>query len=347
MLEALPFIVCSNPHISSTLHAHRDSLHKLVSVQKPTTMQENQHFAGVLEDLVARHADDVPTMAKGFQECSRYISSQDMTDFLDRAIRNRISVRLIAEQHCAISLMLNQPEGRDISIVDMHCSPQMMVEKAGHFVGQLCESTLGATPGIVIDGHTDATFATVPIHLEYILTEVLKNSFRATVEHHHRTHRSQSDRTPIPPVQVTLCSPSPLNPAQQSHPRFFSIRVRDQGGGVSPENMARIFSYAFTTTAKGLDGDDDNIGGPYAAQHIGGMAAVDSDAGGGDLFGEITSKGLQTGLGTLSGLGYGLPMSKLYASFFGGSLELFTLEGWGSDVLIKMRCLEEMGDAVI
>lgn len=59
--------------------------------------------------------------------------------------------------------------------------------------------------------------------------------------------------------------------------------------------MARIFSYAFTTTAKGLDGDDDNIGGPYAAQHIGGMAAVDSDAGGGDLFGEITSKGLQTG----------------------------------------------------
>lgn len=65
MLEALPFIVCSNPHISSTLHAHRDSLHKLVSVQKPTTMQENQHFAGVLEDLVARHADDVPTMAKG------------------------------------------------------------------------------------------------------------------------------------------------------------------------------------------------------------------------------------------------------------------------------------------
>lgn len=90
-----------------------------------------------------------------------------MTDFLDRAIRNRISVRLIAEQHCAISLMLNQPEGRDISIVDMHCSPQMMVEKAGHFVGQLCESTLGATPGIVIDGHTDATFAHVTFYYLY------------------------------------------------------------------------------------------------------------------------------------------------------------------------------------
>ena len=128
--------------------------------------------------------------------------------------------------------------------------------------------------------------------------------------------------------------------------------MRDQGGGVPPSNMARIFSYAFTTAGRGAatdngshSGDD---GGPYAAQHIGGGAAVEGDSGGGNIFDEITGKGLQTGMGTIAGLGYGLPMSRLYAKcvphlicssitpefelsdrYFGGSLDFFSLDGWG------------------
>jgi len=88
-------------------------------------------------------------------------------------------------------------------------------------------------------------------------------------------------------------------------------------------------------------------GGPYAAQHVGGVAgAVDdgmaeNDGSSSGLFGEITSKGLQTGLGTLAGLGYGLPMARIYASYFGGSLDLVTLHGHGTDVFIKFRALDE------
>lgn len=85
---------------------------------------------------------------------------------------------------------------------------------------------------------------------------------------------------------------------------------------MSPTNMARIFSYAFTTAGQGADvGQDESGGGPYAAQHVGGSAAIGSGGTGeGNLFGEITSKGLQMGMGTIAGLGYGLPMSRLYAT---------------------------------
>ena len=160
----------------------------------------------------------------------------------------------------------------------------------------------------------------VPIHLEYILTEILKNSFRATVEHHYKQHGHSSTR-PIPPVNITISPPpSPSSP-------FLSLRVRDQGGGVSPSNMARIFSYAFTTA--GHSTPEDGGGGPYAAQHVGGSAAVGGTSTDGNLFGDITGKGLQVGLGTIAGLGYGLPMSRLYARYFGGSLDLFSLDGWG------------------
>lgn len=90
---------------------------------------------------------------------------------------------------------------------------------------------------------------------------------------------------------------------------MLTIRIRDQGGGVAPVNLPVIFSYAFTTSGRrneGQDDEDGSGGGPYAAQQLGGVAAFgDGGHGEGNLFGEITGKGLQTGMGTLSGLGYG------------------------------------------
>ncbi|KAF8919491.1 atypical/PDHK/BCKDK protein kinase [Mucidula mucida] len=333
-LEALPFIVGTNPFISNTLNAYRESFRFLATYKPPQTLQENAVFAEELASLVESHANDIPTMAKGFQESSRYLSPTQISDFLDGAIRNRISVRLIGEQHIALSHALNTPEANGVGIVDKTCSPSTMINLCGSFVKELCQATLGSSPIIVVNGDVDATFPYVPVHLEYILTEILKNSFRATVEHH--TGKS------LPPIVITVSPPPSI-----SRSKFLSIRVRDQGGGISPSNMMRIFSYAFTTAGRGAE-EDDSGGGPYAAQYVGGSAAIgDGGSGEGNLFGEITGKGLQTGIGTLSGLGYGLPMSKLYAKYFGGTLELKSLEGWGSDVYIKLRCLGEAVDSTI
>lgn len=91
------------------------------------------------------------------------MSPMQISNFLDGAIRNRLSVRLIAEQHIALSRALNNdPLGEnDIThngVVDMMCSPASMVRMCGSFVSDLCEATLGASPSLMIDGHKDATF---------------------------------------------------------------------------------------------------------------------------------------------------------------------------------------------
>ncbi|KAJ7074409.1 atypical/PDHK/BCKDK protein kinase [Mycena amicta] len=330
-LQSLPFIVASNPYIANTLNAYRDSFQLLATYPPVKTLEDNKRFTLQLEALVQRHANDIPTMAKGFLESAKYMSPTQISAFLDGAIQNRISVRLIAEQHIAVSRALGETPVGDIGVVDTRLKVKRMIHMCESYVGELCAATLGASPAVLIDGDVDATFAYVPVHLEYILTEILKNSFRATVEHH------KGSQHPLPPIQITLA------PSKSS---FFSIRIRDEGGGVSPTNMARIFSYAFTTAKSNDENDADAGGGPYAAQHVGGLAHI----GDGDphLFSEITSKGLQAGLGSIAGLGYGLPMSKLYAKYFGGSLELVSLEGWGSDVFLKLRCLsDEAGSSVI
>ncbi|KAF8964083.1 branched-chain alpha-ketoacid dehydrogenase [Flammula alnicola] len=354
-LEALPFIVGTNPYVTKTLNAYRESFQWLATHPPVTNLQENSEFVEQLAALVQRHANDVPTMAKGFQECSRYMSPKQISDFLDGAIRNRISVRLIAEQHIAVSQALSYPNDRSpyVGIVDMNCSPKSMIKMCGSFVTELCEASLATQP--LRESHFSLCrfvwiiiFRYVPVHLEYILTEILKNSFRATVEHHNK--QRGGGQSSLPPVVITISPPpSFLQTGAKGEPTYLSMRIRDQGGGVQPTNMSRIFSYAFTTAGRGAEEDSNDGGGPYAAQHVGGSAAIggESESDDANLFGEITGRGVQTGIGTIAGLGYGLPMSRLYAMYFGGSLDFFSLEGWGSDVYLKLRCLDEAGDSKI
>ncbi|KAI0262950.1 P-loop containing nucleoside triphosphate hydrolase protein [Gloeopeniophorella convolvens] len=351
-LEGLPFIVGTNPYISRILDGFRKSFLWSATYPRVRNLEENAEFAAQLETLVRDHANDIPTVAKGFQESQKYMSSEQISNFLDAAIRNRIAVRLIAEQHIVLSRAIQNPEHAhsNVGVVNAALSPVEMIRMCSSFVTELCEATLGTAPPVVIDGATDATFAYVPVHMEYILTEILKNSFRATVEHHQKQHGSFAAR-PLPPVLITIAPPPRLPgiPARAT----LSLRIRDQGGGVSSANMARIFSYAFTTAGRRASEHghtiDEEDGGPYAAQHVGGGAAIgaDSGAGGAGLFGEMTGKGVETGLGTIAGLGFGLPMSRLYARYFGGSLDLFSLDGWGADVLLKLRCLDDADDVVI
>ena len=205
------------------------------------------------------------------------------------------------------------------------------------------------------------------MHLEYILTEILKNAFRASVER----AQSQSLHTPSP-VRITIAKPPPATPTPSPststqlyfHPALLSLRIRDAGGGVAPAHVPHIFSYSFTTARSYASGDEDEVdGGPYAAQSIGGLAGLystnmqskkppggdglGSDVSSGGLFSEIVGRGVQSGMGTIAGLGYGLPMSRLYAMYFGGSLEFVSLDGWGSDVFVKLRCLDQAGEVEI
>ncbi|KAJ3550347.1 hypothetical protein NM688_g5092 [Phlebia brevispora] len=362
--ENLPFIVGLNPFIARILAAHRKSFKHLATYPSVKTLEENKMFTAQLEALVRAHTNDIPIMAKGFQECSKYLSPAEISTFLDAAIRNRIAVRLLAEQHIAISRDLEtQGASEDhIGVVHMRCSPAEMIRMCASFVTELCEATLGSAPKIIIDGDVNATFAYVPVHIEYILTEILKNAFRASVERQRSS--SSSSLTPRP-VRITIAAPLPLSATSSSppptdapidansnsHPTLLSLRIRDEGGGVSPAHVPHIFSYSFTTARRLSNINnyqyEDDEQGPYAAQSVGGIAGMYSTtghvtrsaddsldgrlgpSGGSSLFADLVSRGAAHGMGgTIAGLGYGLPLSRLYAMYFGGSLEFVSLDGW-------------------
>lgn len=65
-LETLPFIVGTNPYVSKTLNAYKESFRFLASYPSVTTLEENASFTAELSHLVESHRNDIPTMAKGF-----------------------------------------------------------------------------------------------------------------------------------------------------------------------------------------------------------------------------------------------------------------------------------------
>lgn len=94
------------------------------------------------------------------------------------------------------------------------------------------------------------------------------------------------------------------------------IRVSDSGGGIPPDALEKVWSYLYTT-AKPLGSEDST-------------SALDHDS---DSDGDVAP---------MAGFGCGLPLSRTYASYVGGRLELNSMPHHGTDAYLY---LNRIGDA--
>lgn len=86
------------------------------------------------------------------------------------------------------------------------------------------------------------------------------------------------------------------------------VQISDEGGGIPRSEVQRIFSYFFTTAA------------PAFSSLTAADFSVDTP---------------------LAGLGYGLPLSRVFARYFGGDLQVISMEGYGTDAYLH---LSRVGD---
>lgn len=92
------------------------------------------------------------------------------------------------------------------------------------------------------------------------------------------------------------------------------IKVSDEGGGIPRSYMRKIWSYLFTTA-------DPSIQEGLVA--FSGEVDHSTDS-------------------PLAGLGYGLPISRSYARYFGGEVSIMSMEGYGTDAFVY---LTRLGDS--
>ncbi|KAK6828511.1 hypothetical protein PG987_011852 [Apiospora arundinis] len=331
-LRNLPFIVVSNPNISKIYNNYLHSLSTLLPWKHRTiaNLDAEVRFTSVLAELVTR--------------------------FLDEHLRARIGTRLIAEQHIALHYSSAPhfdpaasptpcPEHPSyIGVIDTALCPAQVVDSCANWVAELCELKYGVRPRWVIDGEPDTQFAYVPMHLEYIITELLKNAFRATVENRRNREPVVITIAPEPPdagpPRVTLRPPAEdmgafrsedIKPLDDNAPGV-TIRIRDRGGGIAPDVLPNVWSYSFTTFSEFDEVPGSNGGG--------GLDDGGGGGGGGMMMGSDALNlisGANGGGSSIAGLGYGLPLSRAYAEYFGGGINVQSLHGWGTDVYLRLK----------
>ncbi|KPP60748.1 Pyruvate dehydrogenase (acetyl-transferring) kinase isozyme 3, mitochondrial-like [Scleropages formosus] len=208
--------------------------------EDPHTLHD---FLDLLIEIRNRHNDVVPTMAQGVIEYKEKFgfdpfSSTNIQYFLDRFYTNRISFRMLINQHTLLfGNDTNPAHPKHIGSIDPTCNVSEVVKDAYDTAKMLCEQYYMAAPELKIEEFNAKApsrpiqVVYVPSHLFHMLFELFKNSMRATVE----LHKGSCEWLPPVKTLVTLGKED------------LSIKISDRGGGVALRKIDRLFNYMYST----------------------------------------------------------------------------------------------------
>lgn len=210
----------------------------------------------------------------------------------------------------------------------MRCNAKEVVTECGEKAKSLAKAAYGPTcnlPEIVLEGHLDTTFPYILTHLQYIVGELLRNSIQAVVEKHSGSTNA------LPPIEVLICEA----------PQHVIIRISDRGGGIPKDVLPDLWS--FGKSPRNQTHLSNLLKVPKMAatmQELQPTFEVPSD---GSSSRKTFNKRLSdSSLASLTSrppnlrLGMGLPMSRVYAEYWAGNLEMHSLEGYGCDAFLQI-----------
>lgn len=257
-LQALPFVVMTNQHLEDVYQKYWAAFETFRRFPHIKNMDDNEKFCNLLRGLLDDHLTIIPSLTIGIVESSHHLDGKQLDKFMERMLRSRISRRVLAEQHIALSEALDDPfhffnepvrgthseeedvedVGDHVGIIYTRLSVASVVNKGVKLLTQMFANVQGVgkdrIPEVKVDGDLKARFAYIPEHLEYIVFELLKNAIRATIRKH-------SGEAEAGVVRVTIVE----GPPEED----LIIRISDSGGGL-PDLINQLSTPTRTASAK-------------------------------------------------------------------------------------------------
>ncbi|XP_004702730.1 pyruvate dehydrogenase kinase, isozyme 4 [Echinops telfairi] len=296
-IDILPDQLINTSSVQLVKSWYIQSLLDLVQFQEksPEDQKALSDFIDTLIKVRNRHHDVVPTMAQGvidYKDVSTVdiVANQNLQYFLDRFYMNRISTRMLMNQHILIFNGSQSGNPSHIGSIDPNCDVVAVIQDAYECSRMLCDQYYLTSPELKLsqlNGKSPGQpihIVYVPSHLHHILFELFKNAMRATVE-------TQEHLPALTPVEVMVVLGK----------EDLTIKISDRGGGVPLRVTDRLFSYMYSTAPTPVMDNSRNA--------------------------------------PLAGFGYGLPISRLYAKYFQGDLNVYSLSGYGTDAIIYLKAL--------
>lgn len=315
-LRSLPYGLSNMPTVKQEAQDYLFTFKQLRFSREPLTLELDAEFTQLLKQILFRHLYSVQRIAQGVVDLKKqyYLSGKNKSDAvvsqippdqwnfqesLDKFHRSRISIYVLIEHHIAN----HYPRPGWIGVVEEQCKPAEVIQSIAQVVQTEIENKFQVrAPPVRIAGHANAKFPYIRDHLEHMIKELLANSMRATVLFHTKTKQPGMQMLQqLPEIRVVISEGN----------EDVSIKIEDQGGGIPQSILRNIFSYN-ATAEESLNSNTNTT--------------TNSNS----------SNNYNTNDDLKSGMGYGLPICKCYAEYFGGELKIFSLEGFGTDAFLHL-----------
>ena len=333
-MQTLPYVVVANPHIAHVYELYYKAFEALRKVSEIKTLDENEAYCKVVSENLREHLTVIPRLAMGVLECQGLMPQDAMDKFMNTLLRARISRRVIAEQHLALTETFQAPwhfpdamDSTDpntelIGEVFLRCKAKDVLEDCWTRATETVTESHGSQcrfPKLALHGHVGATFPYILSHLQYIVGELLRNSIQAVVE-------NTTPGAEPPPIEMLVCEA----------PQHVIFRISDQGGGIPRETMPDLWSFSKSVRIQTRLENLSRV--PRMAATMQELETPLSS----DQNDPSTEDRVDGSLKQLTSrppnlrLGIGLPMSRVYAEYWAGSLEIHNLEGYGVDTFLQL-----------
>jgi hypothetical protein len=343
-LQRLPFDVVNNFHLAKVYESYYDIFEIFRKCPEIKTVEDNDRFCAVLADVLTDvNLLNLPNLMMGALECSILgsLPREQLDELISSLLRARISRRLIIEEH--LSLTENFRNKKDskprshnvIGDIFFKCSArehlQISADNASKFIENLYPGT--KMPKLVIEGPRDLQFQFMTSHLHYMLGEIMRNSYEATMKHFIASNPGPNDEPP--PVSVCLID-------NKEHVAF---RFSDRGGGVDIEPISKVWSFGKDPTLareslsnfhklpnldlESMSSTDYPVKARQSLMHTS-VGGIDDN-----YMKEATLINLIQ-RPAKSKLGLGLAMCKVYADYWNGDVVMHSLKGYGTDTYLKL-----------
>eukprot|EP01083_Nonionella_stella_P156463 506733_1 len=319
-LYDLPYNMSQTPGVQKIINLYEEIYDSTCEFTEPTdeetarqyTMRVRKHLEGPALFTVIWMSESVMAVRETvmrLEESDRTYENQLLRQFVDDFLIGRIGVRMLANQQTGLYF---GPE-KFVGIIDPHCQPILAIESAAKDATEVCQRTFdGVAPTVKIiraqENGTDESvwknFTYVPSHIHIIVFELLKNSMRAVVEFHKGKPPDE-----LPPIEI-VCAIGKED---------VTIKISDQGGGMPQDDLEQISYYTYSSA-------------PLPTSDLANFPDLDQFRQGTALLGLFHAP--------MSGLGYGVPLSKLYARYFGGDVQIVSMDGHGTDAFIYLSRIE-------
>jgi len=314
-LENLPFGLSDMPQTLDVRDWYVESFTDLRTFPPVETMEDEERFTNMLKRIMTRHENVVPMIARAVLELKEQLAAQrpNRSETPNKGTQARrggtfatTDLNELPEVHQFLDGFYMSRIGMRMLIgqhIALHDPPKES------YIGLICTSlspmevardAIADARSICMREYGDAPEVELFGQEDFTFAYVPGHLHQMLFELIKNSLRAVSDRYLDSDV-----TPPKIRVVIAEGAEDVTIKVSDEGGGIRRSGLEKIWTYLYTTARSPLKDMDANSAGPVV----------------------------------LAGYGYGLPLSRLYARYFGGDLQVLSMENYGTDAYLHLNRL--------